>query len=99
MRRISTNDIDLKKDRLLPNVDTVEVNLDFFSGDPHGSQNDKKHGTLQNQKECHTLAVTYECSERSTPLLSQTFGTHTQNFAPFHRQPAEMPGMYYISTF
>lgn len=43
VRRISTNDIDLKKNRLLPNVDNVEVHLDLFSGDPHGSQNDKKN--------------------------------------------------------
>jgi hypothetical protein len=77
----------------------VEVHLDLFSGDPDGSQNDKKHGTLQNQKECHTLAVTYECGERSAPLLPQTFDTHTETFAPVHRLPAEIPSMYYISTF
>ena len=99
VRRISTNDIDLKKNRLLPNVDTVEVHLDLFSGHPDGSQNDKKHGTLQNQKECHTLAVTYECGERSAPLLPETFDTHTETFAPVHRLPAEIASMYYLSNF
>ena len=47
---MSTNDIDLKKNKLLPNVDTVEVHLDLFSGDPHGSQNDKKTWYLTKPK-------------------------------------------------
>ena len=82
----------------------MEVHLDLFSGDPDGSQNHKKHATSQKQKECHTLPVTYECGERSAPLLPETFepmlsDKDMEEFARVHRVPAEIPSMCHLSTF
>jgi hypothetical protein len=103
VRRIPTNDIDLRKNRLLPNVDTVEVHLDLFSGEPDGPQNHKKHATSKKQKECHTLPVNYQCGERSAMLLPETFepmlsDTDTEGFTRVRRAPAEIPNMCHLST-
>ena len=103
VRRIPTNDIDLRKNRLLPNVDTVEVHLDSFSGEPDGPQNHKNHTTSQKQKEYHTLPVNYQCGERSAMLLRETFepmlsDTDTERFTQVRRTLVEIPSMCHLST-